>query len=430
MKPSLNKLIPKVHPSGNFWGLLIIAGFLLLTRWLFDEDFFLNSLYIIIIYVVIAFIYTSFAIDRITIERKSRYQRRQVGDPFEENILVTNHSLWPVFWMQIRDCSDLNRNHSNRVIGFLGSRQTRIIRLSNILQKRGNILLSPMEVQTSDPLGCFFTSHSIKTTGSLIILPYRVDLSSKQIKNRQADEGRSARITLQQSSLISGSVRNYLDGDPFNRIHWPTTARRGSLHTKLPEISIQQMVWICMDCQKQIHTSRMVLSEQEHMDILDAAWLNTKYALPPDTVEAAVSITSSIAATCLKKGIAVGLAMNQQPFQIVSPGQGIRQQADILNILTYIKANSRVPMALLLNNLSPQLKPGHICFLVTPDDSRDLINTAYQIKKRGVDLRVIHIDRASYASNYNKLNSSEPWTSIHSMQFRYGDPLTNLAAIL
>ncbi len=226
--------------------------------------------------------------------------------------------------------------------------------------------MSPMEVQTSDPLGCFFTSHNIKTTGSLIILPYRVDLSSKQIKNRQAEEGRSARITLQQSSMISGSVRNYLDGDPFNRIHWPTTARRGSLHTKLPEVSIQQMVWICMDCQQQVHTSRMVLSEPEHMDILDAARLNTKYALPPDTVEAAVSITSSLAVTCLKKGIAVGLALNQQPFQIITPGQGIRQQADILNILTYIKANSRVPLALLLNNLSTSIKTRPYLFFSYP----------------------------------------------------------------
>ncbi len=430
MKTFPIKFNPKIHPGTTFWGFVFIAGFLLFSRWLFDEAFFLNSLYVIVIYATMAFLYTSFVLDKVSIVRKSRYHRRQVGDLYEEDLLITNHSLLPIFWMQIRDCSALNRNHSNRVIGYLGRHQTRNIGMSSFLQKRGNITLSPVEVTTSDPLGCYFAVHNLKTEGSLIVLPYQVDLSSILIKNRQSEEGRSARLTLYQNSMISGSVRNYIDGDAFNRIHWPTTARKGSLHTKLPDVSIQQIVWICMDCQRKAHASRLISAEQERMDFLDAANLHLKYALPPDTAETTVSITSSLAVTWLKRGIAVGMAMNQQPNLTIMPGFGIRQQAEILNTLTYVQANSRIPFASMLTEFSSQLQPGNICFLVTPEDSMELIQAAHLIQQKGVDLRVIHVNRESYLTEHPKKKYIKDWKAIRSIHFNYGDPLAGLIPIL
>jgi uncharacterized protein (DUF58 family) len=424
------KLNPGIHLGMTFWSFLFIAGFLLFTRWLFDEPFFLNSLYVVLMYVVIAFLYVAFALDKISIERKSRYLRRQVGDLFEENLIISNRLVLPIFWMQIRDLSELNRSHANRIIGFLGGHQFRIIRLDSFLQKRGDIVLSPIEVRTSDPLGCFYSSHQIKTSGKLIILPYRIDLSSLQIKNRQSEEGRSARMTLQQSSMISASVRNYLDGDPFNRIHWPTTARRGSLHTKLPDVNIQQMVWICMDCEHNAHVSRFTNAESENIDFFDTEKKLSQYALPPDTVEAAVSITSSLAVTWLKKGIAVGLTTNNQPEQMVLPGFGIRQQAEILNMLTFIQANSRIPLATMLMDFSSQLQPGNICFLVTPEDSQNLIQTIKMIKQKGIDLRVIHVNRASYIPDQYIKHRTGDWKTIRCLHFNYGDPLSSLISIL
>lgn len=430
MKLFRGRLAQKIHPGRNFWGLLVIAGFLLLTRMLFDESFFLNSLYVVVIYIVFAFIFTFFALDHISIERRSRYHKRQVGDLYEENLDIVNKSILPAFWMQIRDCSDLNVTQSKRIIGYLGGRQSRIIRLSSILQRRGNIALSPIEIITSDPLGCFYAIHQIRTEGSLIILPYRVDLSAVSVRKRQNEEGRSSKIAIHQNSMISGSVREYLDGDPFNRIHWPTTARRGNLHTKLPDESEQKIVWLCLDCNKKVQTNRAVRVEEEQIDFLDAAKLHSSYALPPDSFEAAVSITGSLATTWLKKGIAVGLALNQQPFQLISPGYGIRQQTEILNLLTFIRANSQHPLVALLNNLSPRLNSSVICFLVTPDDSGELVQFAYQLKQRGIDIRIVAINKASFASGYQRIPANGIWGKFRKTDFEYGDSLNKLVDVL
>ena len=424
------KINPGIHPGTTFFSLLIISGFLLITRWLFDEPFFLNSLYAVIIYVVLAFIYIAFALDRVNIDRKSRYLRRQVGDLFEENLLISNRSILPIFWLQIRDLSELNRDHANRIIGFVGPRQTRIIRLDSLLEKRGNINLTPIEITTSDPLGCFFSIQKISTPGKLIVLPYRVDLSSLNIKNRPSEEGRSVRMTLQDSSLISASVRNYIDGDPFNRIHWPTTARRGSLHTRLADVNIQQMVWICMDCDRNAHVCRSHSQELERMDFIDAVKAHSQYALPPDTVETSVSITSSLAVTWLNRGIAVGLATNNLPEQIILPGFGVRQQTEILNMLTFIQAQSQIPLAAMLLEFASQLNSGNICFLVTPEESSELIRAARLIKQKGVDLRLIHVNRASYVPEQYIKRSTADWRGIRCHHFNYGDSLTSLSAIL
>ncbi len=430
MKLFPNKLIETVKPSGAFWGLLIIAGFLLFTRFLFDEPFFLYTFYVVVLYIVLSFLYIFFALDKIEIERKSRYHQRQVGDLFEENILIKNRSVLPVFWMKIRDLSKINRNQANRVIGFLGGRQTRIIRLNSYLQRRGHFDLTPVEVMTSDPLGCFFSVKTINTVGSLVILPYRIDLSTLVIRDKPSEEGKSARQTLVQSTIISGTVRPYLDGDPFNRIHWPTTARRHALHSKQPDMNIQQKVWICMDCDKNVHVSRQISVDQERLDFLDAANLHRKYALPPDTMETVVSITSSLAITWLKRGLAVGLALNNPQNTILQTGSGLRQQNDILNVLTYIQADSNIPFTGMLMDFAGQLSSGAICFLVTPEDPKKISQAVFRLKRTGADVRIILVKRNSYVPELAYSNPAIELKGARLFQFHFGDPLTSLVSIL
>ncbi len=430
MKLFLNKLVPAIKPAGAFWGLLIIAAFLLFTRLLFDEPFFLYTFYVVILYIVLSFIYIFFSLDKIAIERKSRYHQRQVGDLYEENVLIMNRSILPVFWMKIRDLSKINRNQANRVIGFIGGRQTRMIRLSSYLRQRGHFDLTPVEVMTSDPLGCFFSVKTIKTEGSLVILPYRIDLSTMAIVNKTSEEGKSALQTLQQSTIISGTVRQYTDGDPFNRIHWPTTARRRLLYTKQPDTNVQQKVWICMDCDKNVHVNKQVGIEQEHLDFLDAANLHRKYALPPDTMETVVSITSSLAVTWLKKGLAVGLALNNPKNSILHPGSGIRQQTDILNTLTFIQAESTIPFTGMLLDFTSQLSAGVICFLVTPENPKKISQAVFRLKRTGADVRIILVNRNSFVPEITYSDPAVELKGTRLLQFDFGDPLTAIGSIL
>ncbi len=430
MKLKPTKSDRKIYPQIQFWSLLFISGFLLFTRWLFDEVFFLSALYFLAIYLLLAVIYSFLSLNGLTIIRKSRYHRHQVGDLYEESLVISNLSLIPVFWIQINDRSAVSQYHAKQVIGYLGGQQTRLIRINSFLQKRGNVALTPIEIVTSDPIGCFTISRTIQTEGSLIILPYTVDLSLVKTQERQSEEGRSSRVMPHQGDRISGSVREYSAGDPYNRIHWPTTARKGDLYTKLPDQTMQRVVWICMDCQKAIHTSRMLSADQQQIDYLDKVRLLPKYALPPDTMETAVSITSSLAVSWLKKGIDVGLALNEQPNYFILPGHGSRQQMDILNTLTYVQADSKTSLASMIIPFTSHLRPGNICFLITPDDSSELVSAAQFITRKGIDLRVIHIFRESFRSGYTGASYTRDWSFIRTVHFKYGDRIMDISTVL
>jgi hypothetical protein len=137
-----------------------------------------------------------------------------------------------------------------------------------------------------------------------------------------------------------------------------------------------------------------------------------------------------LAVTWLKKGVAVGLAFNQHPFKPIHPGLGIRQQMEILNTLTYIQADSKTELSTMLEPFSSQLRSGNICFLVTPNDSGRMISSAQTLAKKGIDVRVIHINRDSFGSDYSGTVLVRDWTFIRTIHFSFGDSLKVITPLL
>jgi uncharacterized protein (DUF58 family) len=430
MKKSTGNQISGIRPGMTFWGLIVIAGFLLITRLLFDEVFFLNSLYVIGFYLLGSFLYVYFVLDGLSIERKSRYKRRQVGELFEETILITNNSIFPVHWLQIMDLSDISTSHSNRVIGLLPGRHTRMIRESSFLQKRGRIILTPFEVISSDPLGCFSSKRIIETTGSVIVLPYKVTLLAGKVLKDKNDEGDFSRQVLNQTSVMNNSVREYVNGDTLNRIHWPTTAKKGTLFTRLADIQVQKAVWILMDCNKGVHYRRIAENSNDKLFFLDAARLKWSYSQPADTMEAAVSITSSLAVTFLKMGISVGLAFNGEPIRIFLPGVGTRQQSILLEALTYIQPHSCLSISSVLSEFINQISIGSKLFLVTPDDSVEFSSAVQKTIRKRLIVNLIYINRMSFQPDFVSEGIRSNLDGVKTFKYNFGDPLTKLHEVL
>jgi hypothetical protein len=154
------------------------------------------------------------------------------------------------------------------------------------------------------------------------------------------------------------------------------------------------------------------------------------FHFPRDTFETAVSITSTIADSWLRKGIAVGLALNQQPEFVLNPGHGSRQMTEILETLTYVKANSLYPVTQLLRSLSTRINPGQVCYLVTTDLSAEISHACGEVLNRNIDLRIIQINRSSFEKPLNSASKGSSLLPKRSLEFRYGDELSKLIEIL
>jgi uncharacterized protein (DUF58 family) len=420
----------RIRPGGNFWGLSATAVFLFFSRWLFDEIYFLNTLYVIIIYLVLAFIYSLFVLDFISIERKFKNRQWKVGDQFDEEISITNRSILPIFWMEIRDHSGIRQKPFQHITGGFRQRRKHVIRNSCYLERRGKILLGPVEVLTSDPMACFAVAKQVQMNGFIVARPYRIDLATGKFRKNDTESGRTSRFTLQNSDISSSSVRPYMAGDPLNRIHWATTARRGVIHSRHQDVSLEQTTWILLDCQSTAHNNTLKANEKEIGPRSNFEPENNSFQLPRDTFETAVSITCTIADSWLRKGIAVGLALNQQPEFLLNPGHGSRQLTEMLETLTYVRGISQYPVSQLLRSLSTRINPGQICYLVTTDLSGETSKACGEVLNRNIDLRIIQIIRSSFEEQSNPGNKGAILLPKRSLEFRYGDDFMKLKEIL
>lgn len=415
-----------IQPTGNFWGLAIISIFLFFSRFLFDETFFLNALYVILIYLVLSFIYSLFVLDFISIERKFRKRQWQVGDRFEEDLTIINRSVIPVLWIDLKDDSEIRTNSIHYVTGLIKGKGRHYISSSFYLQKRGKLPLGPIELKSSDPMACFEANRVILMSGSITVTPYGINLATGKSRKKDSEAARAARFTLQQSDMTSSSVRPYMEGDPLSRIHWATTARRGFIHSRHQDISIEQTTWILLDCQRQAHFCNTFPFTENGYHNTE----NVEYFLPCDTFETSVSIAFSLAISWIQKGISVGIALNQENEFIIQPGRGSRQMDEIVEILTFVKAGSVFPISQLLRNMSRRIIPGHICYLITPENNRDLAIACHEAESRKIDLRVVSINRMSYENRSRIKLNDIPRLSNNTFEFSYGDGLSKLSEIL
>jgi uncharacterized protein (DUF58 family) len=81
-------------------------------------------------------------------------------------------------------------------------------------------------LRSGDPLGIFHTRRRwLSGSGYVIVYPLTIEITSfaPSVSELSGGEARHRR-TYQITSSVAG-VREYVTGDGFNRIHWPTTAR-------------------------------------------------------------------------------------------------------------------------------------------------------------------------------------------------------------
>ena len=113
---------------------------------------------------------------------------------------------------------------------------------------RGLYFIGPLHVRAADPLGVFYERREIDLVTSLTVYPRADPLPEYRIPSDQASPGSSlnALVRAGLGEEVLG-VREYRRGDPPQRVHWPTSARRGTLHVVELDQPIQTEVSVMID---------------------------------------------------------------------------------------------------------------------------------------------------------------------------------------
>lgn len=195
----------------------------------------------------------------------------------------------------------------------LGAQSTSEQRLKLVFDFRGCYELGPLELTIQDPLALFTHTLRVMDPCKIWVTPRLLDI------NKNTKDIANGSLHSKAKSALMGEIdipsREYRIGDPWQRIHWKTSARSRTL---------------------------MVRELEEQKDDVKLIWLDLSsysYRNEPGALEYAVSLTASFVEHAKQKGLPLHLVLSdRRHLQFSLPGA---DSIELQKTLAEIKASGR-----------------------------------------------------------------------------------------
>ncbi len=360
------------------------------------RDLFYNLTYLITAIVVLSYLWAWTGVHWVQLSRQTRTRKSQVGKAAEERFTVRNTWPLPKLWLEVRDRSDLPGHNASRVINSLGAWKRHSWTVRTVCRQRGRFRLGPITLASGDPFGLFTIRRELPQTSTLVVYPAIVDLPAFAPPVGQLPGGDAIRRRTHYVTPNVAGVRDYVPGDTFGRIHWPSTARKERLIVKEFELDPLADTWLFLDMDRavQVGLGWKPLLERELPALLRPR--RPRLELAPTTEEYGVTIAASLAKHFIARHRAVGLVAYGRRREVIQADRGERQLARILEVLAVIRAGGTVPLARVLAAEGVHLGRGTTAVVITPSTDRDWVEVVRHLEKRGLRMIVVLIAPDSF----------------------------------
>lgn len=377
--------------------LRIVLGlfvFCLFGFWVSGQVFFLRLSYLWIFLVLASYLVARTSLPSMSVRRDARALRGQVGQIFEETFEVANAARLPRVWIEVQDFSELPGAKASRVLSSIGGRRTRSFVTRTRLAQRGAYPLGPTRLVSGDPFGLFAYEKEFPVAQTLTVYPPVVPIRAVENPWGLLPGGEAVRRRTHQVTPNAATVRDYAVGDPYSRIHWVSTARRGRLIVKEFELDPLAEIWIFLDAEASAQAALPYTRETDAGSVLLRR--EVEDILPPATEEYAVCLAASFATFFLNQGRSVGFMAAERRFVNLAADRGQRQLSKIMENLAVLRASGEVPFDGFVANQAFHILRGSMLILVTPSVNPRLVAGVEQLKRQGLRPLVVLLDAASF----------------------------------
>jgi len=404
----------------SFWVFAVIILIALMLAWYAGRFSFFPASRIVFyriaivstLFIIFNWIWTLLATKKITLIRIQRVLKLPVGNVFEERYEIKNYSkLWRL-WIEIEDLSQLPGNAGSKVLSQINPRQERFYISRTILIKRGAYFLGPTILRSGDPFGMFISERTFAAEKTLIVLPYSEPIDNIVQQQGFYLGGHAIRQKSLEATSHAAGVRDYQPGDPLNRIHWKSSARKDRFMVKEFDQDPQGDVWILLDASKFTQYEAHELNTNFVPDSF-WAWKNQeKFRLPASTFEYSVSIVASLADYFVKTDKPVAFACADSKMIVLTPEKGERQLGKIMDTLAFLEGEGNLSMNELIETISYQIPRGSSVYLVTSGGVASAqIGLEMLIRKRLNPFLIIVDKESFFENNDEKKTTSGGWIS-------------------
>lgn len=345
------------------------------------------------------FFWTWLAIKRLSVKRTQRFLRLQVGYVFEERFEVENPiRLWRL-WIEIEDESQLPGKAGSKVLSRIGPKQDRFYISRALLIQRGSFELGPTVIRSGDPFGMFVTEKVFPSEKKLIVLPYMVDIKRMKEPPGFLPGGRSVRQKSLEATSYASGVRDYQPGDPLNRIHWKSSAKRDRFMVKEFDQDPKADIWILVDAHLPANYAQEINPTEYKTDAFWTWRQKDDFKLSPSTFEYVVSIAASLVNYYIKAEKAVGLASAAQTMTLIPTEKGERQLGKLLETLAYINPTGTLSINGLIEAVSMQINRGSTVIVITSTPRENFQIGLEVLMRKRLNPIIILIDRESFRAS-------------------------------
>ena len=178
-------------------------------------------------------------------ERECDSAPREVGESTEVAVTLTNTGSLPIAWVLVEDLVPdfavkartprLTVKGKRTHVVTLRGKQTKTIKYKVTFAMRGYYPLGPTLLETGDVFGLHRRHRVIGKPVYVMVYPKVVPLPKYDFASERPIGEVRLQNRLHEDPTRTAGVRQYVLGDPLQRVHWKVTARTGQLHCRIYE---------------------------------------------------------------------------------------------------------------------------------------------------------------------------------------------------
>ena len=264
-------------------------------------------------------------------------------------------------------------------VAFLGVNQLETITVSCTPLRRGKLHFSGATIAKPDLLGLFRRLYFVSEPQSCLVLPKRYPVQPISLAGRRNYQpgGISLANSVGDSVEFMG-LREYQQGDAFNRIHWKGLARHGKLIVK--EYQDEYFV--------------------RHALVLDTATDN----MADELFEAAVSVAASLAMSEQQNDTLLDLIFIGNETYTFTTGRGVGHMTQLLEVLAAVQQSDVASFTRLRQAVSQHISKcsSLFCVLLHWDQERQDFIQSLRMKNIPLLVFLIHDGTLSKQDLANK----------------------------
>jgi uncharacterized protein (DUF58 family) len=199
------------------------------------SGFVVYSLYAVLWVMILSRLMIEICLRGLDVERVLSRTETTIGGKVEVTLTVRNKGGLPVPWVLVEELlpEKMPATGERARLFTLGPHKKEKMVYQVVLNRRGYHQIGPSLIEAGDLFGFFRRYKALAAADYVTVFPALEHIMEFDIAARRPMG--TVKVTdkiFEDPTKIIG-VREYAPGDPFNRIHWKTTARTGTLYSKV-----------------------------------------------------------------------------------------------------------------------------------------------------------------------------------------------------